>query len=136
MSILGEKRLQATRDKTKAEVELDQEAVAQAGWGVPMAFGRFTPPPAFPVDILPRWWQDFVVETAEALQVPVDAPAMLSLAAIAGGFGGRIRYRIREGWSKNANLYIVVAMSPGERKSAVFRAVNAPIFAAEKMQGS
>src|SRR5262249_7972024 len=38
----------------------------------------------------------------------------------------------RSGWVKAANIYTVVAMESGERKSAVFSAVFRPIYAAEK----
>jgi hypothetical protein len=53
---------------------------------------------------------------------------MLALGAVSGGFGGKIRYRVRGDWYK----YVVVAMDPGERKSAVFKAVFGPVYAAEK----
>ena len=48
------------------------------------------------------------------------------------GIGGKITYQVRRGWYKAANVYVVVAMDPGERKSAVFKAVFAPVHAAEK----
>jgi len=57
---------------------------------------------------------------------------MLALSAICGGFGGKVRYLVRRGWVKAANIYTVVAMESGERKSAVFSAVFAPVYAAEK----
>jgi replicative DNA helicase len=66
------------------------------------------------------------------MQTPLCATGLLSLGAISGGFGGKVRYLIRDGWLKAANLYLVVAMDPGERKSAVFKAVFGPVYAAEK----
>jgi hypothetical protein len=103
-----------------------------ANWSPPTPFGRNTPPPAFPVEVLPSWLRDFVSAISIATQTPPDASSMLALAAVAGGLAGKFRYRIRPGFTKNANLYIVVAMDPGERKSAVFKAVFAPIYEVEK----
>jgi DNA polymerase-1 len=101
-------------------------------WGPVLPFGRDTPPPVFPVDIFPIWVRDFVTAQATATQTPLCAAGMLALGALSGGFGGKVRYQIRKDWSKAANLYVVVAMDPGERKSAVFKAIFAPVHAAEK----
>jgi replicative DNA helicase len=41
--------------------------------------------------------------------------------------GGRARVEVRPGWQEPLNLYVLVAMPPGERKTAVFEAVTAPL---------
>ena len=46
--------------------------------------------------------------------------------------GGRARVQIRPGWVEPVNLFTVVAMPPGSRKSAVFAAMTAPLLAAEQ----
>ena len=106
-----------------------------AEWEAPSPFGRRATPPEFPAGILPPWLERYCVAVAIATQTPADAAAMLALAAVAGGFGGKVRYQVRRGFGKNANLYVVVAMESGERKSAVFKMMFAPIFAAEKKAG-
>ncbi len=107
-------------------------AAAPAGWGPPVPFGRDVDPPDFPPDVLPPWLRDMAAAVATATQTPSAAAGMLALAAVAGGLAAAVRYRVRPGFGKNANLYVVVAMLPAERKSAVFKAVFAPVFAAER----
>ncbi|WP_425565882.1 DUF3987 domain-containing protein [Pseudonocardia ailaonensis] len=55
----------------------------------------------------------------------------LALAALSTAAGGRAEVEIRPGWREPCNLYTVVAMPPGSRKSAVFAAMTAPLLEAE-----
>jgi hypothetical protein len=95
-------------------------------WAVPVALGG-ADTPAFPVSVLPGWLRGFVTETARAQQVPVDLPAVLALAAVATGAGGRVVVEVSPGWREPLNIYAAVVLPPGERKSPVFRVVADPI---------
>jgi len=68
-----------------------------------------------------------VVAVSEATQTPLELPAMMTLAALATAAGGRIQVEVRRGWVEPTNLFIATAMPPGSRKSAVVRAVTAPL---------
>lgn len=105
-------------------------AVSAGGWEPPSPLGAVAGPP-FPIATLPNWLAAHAAETARALQVPVDLPACLSLAGLATAAGGRARIAVRPGWTEPVNLYVAVVLPPGERKSPAFRAVTAPITAAE-----
>ncbi|NMH97983.1 DUF3987 domain-containing protein [Pseudonocardia sp. K10HN5] len=73
-----------------------------------------------------------VMAVAEFTQTPLDLPGCLALAALSTAAGGRAEVEIRPGWREPLNLYTVVAMPPGSRKSAVFAAMTAPLVEAER----
>lgn len=88
--------------------------------------------PPFPVDALPGWLADQVAGVAEATQTPPDLAGSVALAVLSAAAGGRAVVRARPGWEEPANLYTVVALPPGNRKSAVFAAMTRPLLAAER----
>ncbi|MCE3554447.1 DUF3987 domain-containing protein [Pseudonocardia sp. RS11V-5] len=103
------------------------------GWDAdptPLTPRRLVPP--FPVDALPSWVADMVLAVAEFTQTPLDLPGCLALAALSTAAGGRAELEVRPGWREPLNLYTVVAMPPGSRKSAVFAAMTAPLLEAEQ----
>ncbi|WP_250548637.1 YfjI family protein [Pseudonocardia sp. H11422] len=73
-----------------------------------------------------------VLAVAEFTQTPLDLPGCLALAALSTAAGGRAEIEVRPGWREPLNLYTVVAMPPGSRKSAVFAAMTAPLLEAER----
>lgn len=85
----------------------------------------------FPVDRLPGNCQRYAEELAEALQVPVDLPAMLMLATAAAATANKLEVEITSGWTEPTNLFVCVALPPAHRKSAVFQAIVAPLHKAE-----
>ncbi|GAA1858778.1 hypothetical protein GCM10009836_43770 [Pseudonocardia ailaonensis] len=104
-----------------------------AGWEsdpTPLTPRRLVPP--FPVDALPSWVGDMVLAVAEFTQTPLDLAGCLALAALSTAAGGKAEVEIRPGWREPCNLYTVVAMPPGSRKSAVFAAMTAPLLEAER----
>ncbi|SDH02596.1 YfjI family protein [Pseudonocardia oroxyli] len=119
-------------DRRLAILHNDDQPTAQ-GWDAdptPLTPRRLAPP--FPVDALPTWVADMVMAVAEFTQAPLDLPGCLALAALSTAAGGRAEIEIRPGWREPLNLYTVVAMPPGSRKSAVFAAMTAPLLDAER----
>jgi replicative DNA helicase len=107
-------------------------AVAPAAWDgdpVPLTARRLLPP--FPLDALPGWVADQVAAVTDALQTPLDLAGCLALACLATAAGGRVQAQVRPGWVEPTNLFTVVALPPGARKTPVFRAMTAPLLAAE-----
>jgi hypothetical protein len=96
-------------------------------WEPPIPLAAAHELPAFPLERFPGWLAEYVHCLAEATQTPVDLPAMLALDALAAFAGGRVRLEVRPGWEEPLNLYTAVALPPGERKSAVFAEVTAPL---------
>jgi hypothetical protein len=87
---------------------------------------------AFPVDAMPDWMADYILAVAEFTQTPLDLPGCIALAALSAAAGGKAAVEVRRGWREPVNLYVVVALPPGSRKSAVFAAMTAPLFVAER----
>ncbi len=110
-----------------------EDTAGPQGWDAdptPLTPRRLVPP--FPVDALPPWVADMVLAVAEFTQTPLDLPGCLALAALSTAAGGRAELEVRPGWREPLNLYTVVAMPPGSRKSAVFAAMTAPLLEAEQ----
>lgn len=107
-------------------------------WTPAVTVAPDTPPnvverPVFPVHVLPPALRDFVTAQAEFTQVPVDLPAMLSLGACAAAIAGKVDLEVQPDYVEPLNLFILVGMETGERKSPNFDACFAPIQEAERM---
>jgi replicative DNA helicase len=125
----------STQDATVEGPPPQQAAEAGASeraWPVPLPLTPEPALPPFPDEILPGWLGAFVREEARATQTPVDLAAMLSLAALSGALAGRVVVEAWEGWREPTQLYVLVALPPAERKSAVFSDVFAPIHDVER----
>ncbi|MBL8171713.1 MAG: DUF3987 domain-containing protein [Acidobacteria bacterium] len=99
-------------------------------WEAPASFNEYELP-EFPVDSLPAWLAAFVTGLARETQTPPDLPAMLALSVCAGAVAGNVEIEARQGWREPLNLFTVVALPPGNRKSAVFSSVMKPLEAVE-----
>ncbi|MEU7909168.1 DUF3987 domain-containing protein [Actinoplanes sp. NPDC049118] len=108
------------------------DADTLGGWSplIPLGRGRHLPP--FPAELLPGWLAEQVFAVAEFTQTPVDLAGSIALACLSTAAGGRAEVEVRGSWREPTNLYTVVVLPPGSRKSAVFAAMVAPILAAEK----
>lgn len=88
--------------------------------------------PEFPAYVLPDWVAEHVYAAAEFTQTPVDLAGCIALAALSTAAGGRAEVEVRGSWREPTNLFTVVVLPPGSRKSAVFAAMTGPLLAAEK----
>jgi replicative DNA helicase len=102
-------------------------------WETPVPLGTSRALPAFPAGALPGWLAGTVSGVAEATQTPADMPGCIALAVLSAAAGGRAIVEARSGWTEPVNIFVVVAMPPASRKSAVFRAMTAPLLAAERL---
>ncbi len=107
-------------------------AAVPGGWSPLIPLGRGRHLPLFPAELLPGWLADHVAAVAEFTQTPIDLAGSLALACLSTAAGGRAEVEVRGSWREPTNLYTVVVLPPGSRKSAVFAAMVAPILAAEK----
>ncbi|WP_436525337.1 DUF3987 domain-containing protein [Actinoplanes sp. HUAS TT8] len=108
------------------------DADVPGGWPALIPLGRGRHLPTFPADLLPGWLAEHVRAVAEFTQTPADLAGSLALACLSTAAGGRAEVEVRGSWREPTNLYTVVVLPPGSRKSAVFAAMVAPILAAEK----
>jgi replicative DNA helicase len=86
---------------------------------------------AFPTGALPTSVAAMVEAVAEFTQTPADLPGTVALAVLAACAGGRAVVEVRPGWREPVNLFVVVAMPPGSRKSPVFATMTAPLLDVE-----
>ncbi|MET7714663.1 YfjI family protein [Streptomyces sp. NPDC005407] len=97
---------------------------------IPLTGRRERPP--FPAHVLPTWLGEFVAAVAEETQTPVDLAGSIALAVLGTAAGGRSVVHVRGHWREPTNLYTVVALPPGNRKTAVFGLLTNPLYEAEK----
>jgi replicative DNA helicase len=102
------------------------------GWSAPVPLGQARHLPVFPAELLPAWVADMVFAVAEFTQTPLDLAGCIALAALSTAAGGRAEVEVRGSWREPTNLYTVVALPPGSRKSAVFAAITGPLLGAER----
>ncbi len=107
--------------------EPDTATAEDQDWPDPLPIGPVADKPVFPVDTLPPWLRDWVTALATALQCPVDLPAMLGLAVLALCAAKRYKAHVIQGWDEPLNLYVAVALNPGESKSPAFAAAIRPV---------
>jgi len=121
-----------TAEAVAAGRALLDDAGNRDGWAplIPLGQGRHLPP--FPAEALPGWTAEMVYAVAEFTQTPLDLAGSLALAALSTAAGGRAEVEVRGSWREPTNLYTVVILPPGSRKSAVFAAMVASILTAEK----
>lgn len=86
----------------------------------------------FPVWALPPVLQDWCIAQAEALQVPQDMCCTLVLAVMASAAQGRATVCIAPQWSVPLNLFVMIILPPGERKSSAMSQDTKPIIEYEK----
>ncbi len=85
------------------------------------------PRPPFPTDTLPTRLRSFVDALALATQTPAALSAMLCVAVLAASAANRVAVRIRAGWVEPINIFVLVALPPGNRKTQVFKEAVAPL---------
>ncbi|EGY25012.1 hypothetical protein DA2_2733 [Desulfovibrio sp. A2] len=83
---------------------------------------------------LPGVIDDFASAMATALQVPYELALANTLGAIAAAGQGKFCVSLHEGYTEPMNIYAVVILPPGERKSSVKDTCRAPLLAWEREQ--
>jgi hypothetical protein len=119
--------------KIVADFANKQYSPLAAQWEAPYPFEQRTLL-AFPVQALPEWLGAFVTAEAVTTQTPVDLAAMLCLAVLAAALAKKVEVAVKEDYVEPVNLFTITALPPGNRKSAVFAEVMAPLTDFEENQ--
>ena len=101
-------------------------------WTAPIPFDAGHDLPAFPTHLLPAVLCEWVEAEAEATQTPPDLAGTLALSVCGAALAGKVRVVVRDGWAEPLNIFTVVALAPGERKSIVHRHALAPVVVYER----
>jgi hypothetical protein len=52
---------------------------------------------------------------------------MVALGVVAASCGGKVEVEVKPGWTEPVNIFLIVVLDPGNRKSAVFASATAPL---------
>lgn len=119
------------RGAVAAEVAALTVADAQ-GWPAPAPLSATRELPTFPVWVFPDWLGEYTARLSEVSQTPPDMAGCLALAVLGVAAGGKVWVQ-GPAWTEPTNLFTLVVLPPGNRKSEVFKHMTAPIRAAEAM---
>lgn len=117
------------RGAVAAEVAALTVADAQ-GWPAPAPLSATRELPTFPVWVFPDWLGEYTARLSEVSQTPPDMAGCLALAVLGVAAGGKVWVQ-GPAWTEPTNLFTLVVLPPGNRKSEVFKHMTAPIRAAE-----
>jgi len=81
----------------------------------------------FPVDALPQWLKSMVTAVSVSLQTPPALAGCLALAIISVAVAGMAQVTVKSSWSEPLNLFTMVSLPSGTRKSAVFGIMTHPV---------
>ena len=85
---------------------------------------------------LPGWAGDYARAITADTETPPELAAGMVLVACATAAARRLRVMVKPGYFEPCNLWAVVALPPGNRKSAVQSAATAPLLAWERDQAT
>lgn len=102
-----------------------------SGW--PDLIPLDSPPlPALNPDLLPGWLGDMVRSVAVATETPPELAAAFGLAAVAAAVQRVYCVRPEPGYFEPLSVWLLCALEPGNRKTAVQGAMTAPLSAFER----
>lgn len=89
----------------------------------------------FPLSSLPETLEKMAEQVSDVTQTSPDAAgaAILSMISAAASKKFIVRLAEGEGWVEKNNLYVLIAMPSGERKSAVFSHLSKPLIEFERL---
>lgn len=90
--------------------------------------------PRLDATILPAWAGNFAAALAISTETPPELAVGMVLAACATAAARRFKVQVKDGYEEPCNLWVVVALAPGNRKSSVQGAACAPLAAWEHDQ--
>ena len=107
---------------------------ACAGWDDPIPLDE-RQLPEWPGGIFPGPFDAFVTELSRSTETPIELAALTMLSSVAAVVQGSHIIRVREDYSEPLNIWTIVALPPGSRKSAVQSACVAPLVEWEREKG-
>lgn len=100
-----------------------------AAWQPPSPLSGNAELPRFPIEVLPGWASAVCEALALEHQVPVDLPAILTLAVVSGAASARVTVSPgNRDWHEPLNLYLAVALGPGVGKTPVFKKLMRAVY--------
>lgn len=95
-------------------------------WGVPDQIRPQGLPP-FPAYMMPAPLNEFLSQVAIAYQTDTALPGTVALGCVAACIARRVAIKAMASWIEPSNLFTLVAMPSGERKSPVYALLTSPL---------
>jgi len=90
--------------------------------------------PEISPSLIPGVFGEFALALSEATETPATLATLAVLGCLSTACNGKFEVQVTSDWKETVNLYILVALPPGSRKSPVFKRCRAPIEQWEKKQ--
>ncbi|MCY4419641.1 MAG: DUF3987 domain-containing protein [Gammaproteobacteria bacterium] len=100
---------------------------------VPLDFPNL---PSLERDCLPTWAGDYAHALAANSETPLELAVGMVLATCSTACARRMKVLVRPGYCEPCNLWILVALPPGNRKSSVQSAATEPLIKWESAQAA
>jgi Protein of unknown function (DUF3987) len=97
-----------------------------SGWPALIPLAHAVPDP-IPADSLPGWLGDMARAVSESTETPFDLAALLAIAVASSCIAAKAQISPEPGYVEPLNIYVCPAMESGNRKTAVFNLLMAPI---------
>lgn len=95
-------------------------------WHEPISLDEANLPP-FPQDVFPVEIQEFIVQLAKSTETPLELASLTVLSGISTAAQGKYIVQVKTDYFEPVNVWTVVGLPPGCRKSAVQKAVTEPL---------
>jgi len=89
-------------------------------------------PPQMPNEIFTGWFGSMVGAVSRATETPIELPALLGLSVLAASCQRKFVIELEQNYQEPLNIWTVVALEPGNRKTAVLQAVTKPLIEWER----
>src|SRR5258708_4801793 len=90
--------------------------------------GRHHAVPAFPLELLPQPWRDWIGDAARLSGAPVDYVAQAVLASVAAIGGRRVAVLPTPGWQEPLRLWLAAVGLPATGKSPALKSVSRQLW--------
>lgn len=98
---------------------------SQSTWEMPPRLAEAAGP-AFPCEALSPWLKQFVEQLSDQTQVPIDVPAVWTLAAFGAAAAKGVFVEVQRGDRHPTNLWTMTVMPSGGGKSPTLECIRAP----------
>lgn len=87
------------------------------------------PTPDFPLDVFPKVVQQYVLDGARSMMVPVEMVAVPFLATPGALIGNRVSVKVKRNWYECGGIWTFLIAPPGSTKSAAINFGTKPLYA-------
>lgn len=102
-------------------------------WEEPVFFDDFKLTD-IPASILPSPYKDLAVVLSERLETPESATVLCMLSILATALQNKYVVQVENDYAEPLNLYLMAAMPPANRKTAILKTCSKPVLEYEKKQ--